>query len=51
MTIDHGAVTERMPAPSAGAAPEVVLNVAGLRKKYGAAEVVRGLSFEIRRGE
>ena len=30
---------------------DVVLSVAGLRKFYGANEVVRGLSFEIRRGE
>ena len=30
---------------------EVVLRVAGLRKSYGAAEVVRGLDFAIRRGE
>jgi lipooligosaccharide transport system ATP-binding protein len=32
-------------------AAEVVLRVAGLRKFYGANEVVRGLSFEIHRGE
>ena len=30
---------------------DVVLRVAGLRKAYGALEVVRGLDFEIRRGE
>ncbi len=30
---------------------EVVLSVRGLSKRYGALEVVRGLSFEIRRGE
>jgi lipooligosaccharide transport system ATP-binding protein len=30
---------------------DVVLRVAGLRKSYGANEVVRGLDFEIRRGE
>ena len=30
---------------------DVVLRVAGLRKRYGEQEVVRGLSFEIRRGE
>ncbi len=35
------------PAPD----PDVVLRVAGLRKSYGDNEVVRGLSFEIRRGE
>jgi lipooligosaccharide transport system ATP-binding protein len=35
------------PAPD----PDVVLRVAGLRKVYGGNEVVRGLSFEIRRGE
>ena len=33
------------------AASDVVLRVAGLRKLYGGNEVVRGLSFEIRRGE
>jgi lipooligosaccharide transport system ATP-binding protein len=32
-------------------ADDVVLRVAGLRKSYGANEVVRGLDFEIRRGE
>jgi lipooligosaccharide transport system ATP-binding protein len=35
------------PAPD----PDIVLRVAGLRKVYGGNEVVRGLSFEIRRGE
>ncbi|MCC7114394.1 MAG: ATP-binding cassette domain-containing protein [Burkholderiales bacterium] len=35
------------PADPGGA----VLRVAGLRKRYGGTEVVRGLSFEIRRGE
>ena len=35
----------------AGGRREVVLAVAGLRKFYGDNEVVRGLSFEIRRGE
>jgi lipooligosaccharide transport system ATP-binding protein len=30
---------------------DVVLRVAGLRKSYGASEVVRGLDFSIRRGE
>jgi lipooligosaccharide transport system ATP-binding protein len=34
-----------------GSSAEVVLSVAGLRKSYGDLEVVRGLSFEIRRGE
>ena len=32
-------------------ATDVVLRVEGLRKSYGVNEVVRGLSFEIRRGE
>ncbi|MBA3775908.1 MAG: ABC transporter ATP-binding protein, partial [Betaproteobacteria bacterium] len=30
---------------------EIVLRVTDLRKRYGANEVVRGLSFEIRRGD
>ena len=34
-----------------GSVADTVLSVAGLRKFYGANEVVRGLSFEIRRGE
>ena len=52
-------------APTAGATPavirstvhpqqdrrEIVLRVNDLRKRYGANEVVRGLSFEIRRGD
>ena len=37
--------------PRAGAPADVVLRVDGLRKFYGENEVVRGLSFEIRRGE
>jgi lipooligosaccharide transport system ATP-binding protein len=37
------------PRPASDA--DVVLRVEGLRKSYGANEVVRGLSFEIRRGE
>lgn len=41
------AVADRRTAARA----DVVLAVAGLRKFYGANEVVRGLSFEIRRGE
>ena len=47
------------PAPAAAAngahrgtnGADIVLRVAGLRKFYGSNEVVRGLSFEIRRGE
>ena len=38
-------------AAPAGLSPEVILHVDALRKKYGTSEVVRGLSFEIRRGE
>jgi lipooligosaccharide transport system ATP-binding protein len=37
--------------PRAAPDPDVVLRVEGLRKSYGANEVVRGLSFAIRRGE
>src|SRR4030095_14906377 len=40
-TVDRRALARR----------DVVLAVAGLRKLYGGNEVVRGLSFEIRRGE
>jgi lipooligosaccharide transport system ATP-binding protein len=36
---------------TAGGPGDAVLRVAGLRKRYGGTEVVRGLSFEIRRGE
>jgi lipooligosaccharide transport system ATP-binding protein len=40
------------PAVAPGDDPrDVVLRVVGLRKRYGEQEVVRGLSFEIRRGE
>jgi len=38
-------------SPPAGARADIVLRVDQLRKRYGANEVVRGLSFEIRRGE
>ena len=38
-------------APGHAGSRDVVLRVAGLRKFYGANEVVRGLSFDIRRGE
>jgi lipooligosaccharide transport system ATP-binding protein len=34
-----------------GSDGDVILRVEGLRKRYGANEVVRGLSFEIRRGD
>ena len=37
--------------PRAAPGPDVILRVEGLRKSYGANEVVRGLSFGIRRGE
>jgi len=43
--------TAATPASTAAARGDVVLRVAGLRKSYGANEVVRGLDFEIRRGE
>ncbi|GIK86048.1 MAG: Nod factor export ATP-binding protein I [Betaproteobacteria bacterium] len=38
-------------APAREAHDDVVLDVRGLRKRYGEQEVVRGLSFAIRRGE
>jgi lipooligosaccharide transport system ATP-binding protein len=44
-------VQVRPAAAAGGGAREAVLRVAALRKFYGANEVVRGLSFEIRRGE
>src|SRR5262252_2504675 len=44
-------VTARFSDPQARVRQEVVLSVSGLRKFYGSNEVVRGLSFEIRRGE
>ena len=47
---DAANVATAVPARTASAA-EVVLRVAGLRKFYGKNEVVRGLSFDIRRGE
>src|SRR5947209_2641956 len=40
-----------VPAATARADTDVVLRVRDLRKSYGANEVVRGLSFAIRRGE
>jgi len=42
---------ERARSPRAPDAGDSVLRVQGLRKRYGDQEVVRGLSFEIRRGE
>src|SRR6516225_4948236 len=44
-------VTARFGDPQTRVRREVVLSVSGLRKFYGSNEVVRGLSFEIRRGE
>ncbi len=44
-----GAASDRLPCTDASR--DWVLRVAGLRKFYGANEVVRGLDFEIRRGE
>ncbi len=43
--------SDRVPMQSAKPAQDVILHVNALRKKYGTSEVVRGLSFEIRRGE
>ena len=45
------AVSAQVKEPRAHARGDVVLAVSGLRKFYGSNEVVRGLSFEIRRGE
>jgi sodium transport system ATP-binding protein len=47
----HPAAPRPRPVAGAGAEAGVVLRVDGLRKSYGANEVVRGLSFDIRRGE
>ena len=44
-------VSHRPRAPAREGQGEIVLRVDGLRKRYGDNEVVRGLSFEIRRGE
>jgi lipooligosaccharide transport system ATP-binding protein len=49
--VNDTALSERMRAPARASGDDVVLRVAGLRKRYGDNEVVRGLSFEIRRGE
>jgi lipooligosaccharide transport system ATP-binding protein len=46
-----GTAVRAAATPSAGGRDDVVLAVAGLRKSYGGTEVVRGLDFEIRRGE
>jgi lipooligosaccharide transport system ATP-binding protein len=51
---DHAPVTESDCAADASTRPagdDCILRVQGLRKRYGANEVVRGLSFDIRRGE
>ena len=48
---DSGAPVDTRPAAAAANGRDVVLRVAALRKFYGASEVVRGLSFEILRGE
>ncbi len=45
------AVVAPSAAAAAGSGQEVILHVAKLRKKYGATEVVKGLSFDIVRGE
>src|SRR5215470_19869066 len=47
---DAGSRPDAAPAHAA-TKNDVVLRVTGLRKFYGSNEVVRGLSFEIRRGE
>jgi len=44
-------VSESGAEPNGDKRADVVLRVAGLRKRYGDNEVVRGLDFEIRRGE
>ena len=47
----RGAGVHRPPLPVEADTRDVVLRVAGLRKRYGEQEVVRDLSFEIRRGD
>jgi len=49
MMPDDDTIVRRAPAREAH--DDVVLDVRGLRKRYGEQEVVRGLSFAIRRGE
>jgi lipooligosaccharide transport system ATP-binding protein len=44
-------VSESGAKPNGDNRADVVLSVSGLRKRYGDNEVVRGLDFEIRRGE
>jgi ABC-2 type transport system ATP-binding protein len=39
------------PSGSAGAAPEPVITVSGLTKQYGEVQAVRGIDFEVTRGE
>src|SRR3984957_18516422 len=46
------AATDRAdPRARDSAAPQVAIDIRGLRKRYGALEAVRGISFEVQRGE
>ena len=45
-------ITEREPiGPGGGASPAAAIAIRDLRKRYGALEAVRGISFEVERGE
>jgi lipooligosaccharide transport system ATP-binding protein len=50
-TVMNTHVSADVVARATASAKDVVLQVKGLRKKYGDTEVVRGLSFDIHRGE
>jgi len=44
-------ITERPPGQTAGSMPGPIIKVDGLRKRYGAVQVLHGVSFTIGRGE
>src|SRR4029077_7492185 len=50
-TVNTTATHPEDPRARDAAPPGVAIDVRGLRKRYGALEAVRGISFEVRRGE